>query len=71
LPGSSWISNGFDYYPLLRKELLIDFQVLPRLLNKITSRLSPTDFSNLVKKVTAGKKARNAAKDILKEKGLI
>jgi osmoprotectant transport system substrate-binding protein len=71
LPGSSWISHGFDYYPLLRKELLIDFPILPRLLNKISSRLSIADFSNLVEKVKAGKKARNEAKDILKQKGLI
>jgi hypothetical protein len=71
LPDSSWKTDRYGYSPLLRKKMLIDYPMLPRLLNKIPSHLSIIDFANLVEEVKAGKKARNAAKDVLKQKGLI
>ena len=71
LPDSSWTTTSYGYYPLLRKKLLVDFPALPRLLNKIKSRLSIVDFSKLVEEVKSGKKAKNVAKDFLEYKGLI
>lgn len=71
LPDSTWISKNFDYYPLLRKNILTDFPMLPRLLSKITSRLTNKEFSILVEEVEEGKKAKNVAKRVLDQKGLI
>ena len=71
LPDKSWTTHSYGFYPLMRKKLLVDFPALPRLLNKIKSRLSIVDFAKLVEEVKSGKKARNVAKDFLEYNGLI
>lgn len=71
IPDQVWLQANSSYFILIRKDILTDFPMLPRLLSKITSRLTNKEFSRLVEEVEAGKKAKNVARRVLKEKGLI
>ncbi len=57
--------------PLLRRDVLTNFPLLPRVLNKLSGAISNRSYKNLMKKVDNGKKPRNVAKDFLKRKKLI
>ncbi len=57
--------------PLLRRDVLTNFPLLPRVLNKLSGAVSSRSYKSLMKKVENGKKPRNVAKDFLKRKKLI
>ncbi|VAW40988.1 hypothetical protein MNBD_DELTA03-1263, partial [hydrothermal vent metagenome] len=57
--------------PLLRRDVLTNFPLLPRVLNKLSGAVSSRSYKSMMKKVVDGKKPRNVAKDFLKRKKLI
>ncbi len=57
--------------PLVRRAVLSNFPLLPRVLNKLSGAISDTTFSDLVSKTKAGEKAKNVAKDFLRAKKFI
>ncbi len=57
--------------PLLRRDVLNNFPLLPRVLNKLSGAVSNRSYKSLMKKVEDGKKPRNVARDFLKRKKLI
>ncbi len=57
--------------PLIRRNVLINFPLLPRVLNKLSGAISTKSYTSLTKKVERGDKPKNIAKDFLKKKKLI
>lgn len=57
--------------PLIRNDVLTNYPLLPRILNKLSGAVADQDFSKLVEKVKSGSKAKNVAKDFLRAKKLI
>jgi len=57
--------------PLIRRDVLINFPLLPRVLNKLSGVISTKSYTSLNKKVARGDKPRNVAKNFLKRKKLI
>ncbi len=57
--------------PLIRRDVLINFPLLPRVLNKLSGVISNKSYTSLNKKVAKGDKPRNVAKNFLKRKKLI
>ena len=57
--------------PLLRVDVLNNYPLLPRILNKLSGAIDDQAFSELVSKVESGDKAKNVVKDFLRAKKLI
>lgn len=57
--------------PLLRRDILTNFPLLPRVLNKLAGAISNTAFHNLMKAVDGGDKPKNIAKEFLKKQKFI
>jgi glycine betaine/choline ABC-type transport system substrate-binding protein len=57
--------------PLIRRNVLINFPLLPRVLNKLSGAISAKAYTSLNKKVAKGDKPKNVAKAFLKKKKLI
>lgn len=57
--------------PLVRRDVLTNFPLLPRILNKLSGVFTNQLYSDLIAKVDGGEKPKNAAKDFLKKKKLI
>lgn len=57
--------------PLIRNDVLTNYPLLPRILNKLSGAVDDQEFSKLVGKVKSGSKAKNVAKDFLRAKKLI
>lgn len=57
--------------PLIRQDVLTNFPLLPRILNKLSSAIDTQTYNELIKKVTDGGKPKNVAKDFLKERKFI
>jgi len=57
--------------PLLRRDVLTNFPLLPRILNKLAGTIDDETFNDLVTKVSKGDKPKNVAKDFLRIKKLI
>ena len=75
-----WL-NPFGYHkgsakpsisaPLLRRDVLTNFPLLPRVLNKLAGAINDKAFQDLIKSVNAGDKPKNVAKEFLKKEKLI
>ncbi|MDD5759789.1 MAG: glycine betaine ABC transporter substrate-binding protein [Desulfobulbaceae bacterium] len=57
--------------PLIRKDVLTNFPLLPRVLNKLAGAINDKAFQALKKALDAGDKPKNVAKDFLKKQKLI
>jgi glycine betaine/choline ABC-type transport system substrate-binding protein len=57
--------------PLLRRDVLTNFPLLPRILNKLAGTIDDETFNDLVEKIGSGDKPKNVAKDFLRTKKLI
>jgi glycine betaine/choline ABC-type transport system substrate-binding protein len=57
--------------PLVRKDVLTNFPLLPRVLNKLAGAVNNEIFLNLTEKVKSGDKAKNVAKAFLRKKKFI
>ncbi len=57
--------------PLVRRDVLANFPLLPRVLNKLAGALDDTTFTGLINQVLAGEKPKNVAKDFLRAKKFI
>ena len=57
--------------PLLRRDVLTNFPLLPRILNKLAGTIDDETFNDLEARVSAGDKPKNVAKDFLRTKKLI
>jgi len=57
--------------PLLRRDVLINFPLLPRILDKLAGTIDDETFNELETKISAGEKPKNVAKDFLRAKKLI
>lgn len=57
--------------PLLRRDVLTNFPLLPRVLNKLAGAINDKAYQELIKSVNAGDKPKNVAKDFLKKQKLI
>lgn len=57
--------------PLLRRDVLTNFPLLPRILNKLAGTIDDETFNDLAIRVSTGDKPKNVAKDFLRTKKLI
>lgn len=57
--------------PLLRRDILTNFPLLPRVLNKLAGAINDKEFQELTKSVNAGDKPKNIAKEFLKKQKFI
>ena len=57
--------------PLVRRDVLVNFPLLPRVLNKLGGSIDDTTYARLKKEVADGEKPKNAAKAFLKKKKFI
>jgi len=57
--------------PLVRRDVLTNFPLLPRVLNKLAGSIDDAAYTRLRKKVADGEKPKNAAKTFLKKKKFI
>ena len=57
--------------PLVRRDVLTNFPLLPRVLNKLAGTIDNATYDKLKKEVADGEKPKNAAKDFLKKKKFI
>jgi len=57
--------------PLIRRDVLTNFPLLPRVLNKLAGAINDKAYKELIKSVNDGEKPKNAAKDFLKKQKLI
>lgn len=57
--------------PLVRRDVLTNFPLLPRVLNKLAGAITDKAYQNLAKDVSSGEKPKNAAKDFLRKKKFI
>jgi glycine betaine/choline ABC-type transport system substrate-binding protein len=57
--------------PLIRRDVLTNFPLLPRVLNKLAGAINDKAFQDLMKSLDGGEKPKNAAKDFLKKQKLI
>jgi osmoprotectant transport system substrate-binding protein len=56
---------------ILRKDILTNFPALPRLINKLGSKVNDRSYTKLIRSVESGKEPERVAKDFLKSKKLI
>lgn len=57
--------------PLIRRDVLTNFPLLPRVLNKLAGAINDKAYQELIKSVNGGEKPKIAAKDFLKKQKLI
>lgn len=57
--------------PLVRRDVLTNFPLLPRVLNKLAGAINDKAFHDLIKALDGGEKPKNAAKDFLKKQKFI
>lgn len=57
--------------PLIRQDVLTNFPLLPRILNKLSTAIDTQTYNDLLKKINSGGKPKNVAKDFLKERKFI
>jgi len=57
--------------PLIRQDVLTNFPLLPRILNKLSGAIDDRTFGDLRKQVSSGSKPKNAAKNFLKARKFI
>lgn len=57
--------------PLVRRDVLTNFPLLPRVLNKLAGAINDKAFQDLIKSLDGGEKPKNAAKDFLKKQKFI
>lgn len=57
--------------PLIRNDVLTNYPLLPRILNKLSGAIDGGTYAEMVARVESGDKARNVAKDFLKAKKFI
>ncbi len=57
--------------PLLRRDVLTNFPLLPRILNKLAGVIDNNAYLDITAKVTSGDKPKNVAKDFLRVRKLI
>jgi len=57
--------------PLVRRDVLTNFPLLPRILNKLSGVITNQVYETLLTKVKSGDKPKNVAKDFLKKRKLI
>lgn len=57
--------------PLIRKDVLTNFPLLPRVLNKLAGAINDKAYQGLSKALDSGEKPKNVAKDFLKKQKLI
>ena len=57
--------------PLVRRDVLTNFPLLPRILNKLSGAINDATFQILLDKVDSGRKPKSVAKDFLRVKKLI
>lgn len=57
--------------PLVRRDVLTNFPLLPRVLNKLAGAINDKAYQELLKSVDSGEKPKNAAKDFLKKQKFI
>ena len=54
--------------PLIRNDVLTNYPLLPRILNKLSGAIDERTFKEITGKVKSGSKARNVVKDFLRAK---
>lgn len=57
--------------PLIRQDVLTNFPLLPRILNKLSAAIDNETYSSLMGKINSGGKPKNVAKDFLRERKFI
>ncbi len=57
--------------PLVRRGVLTNFPLLPRVLNKLAGAIDDAAYADLLTRVQQGEKPRNVAKDFLRQRKLI
>ena len=57
--------------PLVRRDVLTNYPLLPRVLNKLAGAINDETFSTLTAKVRDGEKPQNVSKDFLRAKKFI
>lgn len=57
--------------PLLRLDVLNNFPLLPRILNKLSGAIDTPTYNSLMGKIKSGDKPKNVAKDWLRERKFI
>lgn len=57
--------------PLVRRDVLTNFPLLPRVLGKLAGAVDDETFARLVQSAKAGEKPKNVARDFLRSKKLI
>jgi osmoprotectant transport system substrate-binding protein len=57
--------------PLVRRDVLTNYPLLPRVLNKLAGAINDETFSTLTAKVKDGEKPQNVSKDFLRAKKFI
>lgn len=57
--------------PLIRQDVLTNFPLLPRILNKLSTAIDTQTYKDLLNKINSGGKPKNVAKDFLKERKFI
>ena len=57
--------------PLVRRDVLTSYPLLPRVLNKLAGAINDETFSGLTAKVRKGEKPQNVSKDFLRAKKFI
>ena len=57
--------------PLVRRDVLTNFPLLPRILNKLSGAINDETFTSLTARVESGDKAKNVAKDFLRARKFI
>lgn len=63
--------NGAISAPLLRLDVLNNFPLLPRILNKLSGAIDTATYNSLISKIKGGDKPKNVAKDFLRERKFI
>jgi glycine betaine/choline ABC-type transport system substrate-binding protein len=57
--------------PLIRQDVLTNFPLLPRILNKLSAAIDTQTYNDLMNKINGGGKPKNVAKDFLRERKFI
>ena len=57
--------------PVVRRDVLSNFPLLPRVLNKLSGAINDKAYQELIKTLEGGEKPKNAAKDFLKKQKFI
>jgi len=57
--------------PLIRNDVLTNYPLLPRILNKLSGAIDEKTFTDITGKVRSGSKAKNVVKDFLRAKKFI